>query len=288
MGIRRRQPFRPLHPKLIQLCLQGIHHDLKGDEKAEYEGYHQQRCAALAEMTQCELVLCPIFSNKSCQHWTLLTIRGDEVRYFETLADDHFENKCAAVQLLSLTRPNLQMPNARSNKTLQTGSTCGFWVLRYIEEEIREFKEGQRGTAEWPDIFHWRKLLMSLTTYLINEAKKVLEDDVADKVKQESVIAKAKAKAAQLKKIIENSKVCQQAKDDAKAELDKIPQLKRCFENLRPEYALAVEVVRQNPKYVCGSCRWSGGCLRCDPDKALAAYLKKEFGPEDGDEDIFA
>ncbi len=122
---------------------------------------------------------------------------------------------------------------------------------------------------------------MNLTIYLINEAKKVREDDAADKLKQESIIAKAKAKAAQLKKIIENTKVCQQAKDDAKIEFHKIPQLQRCFENLRAEYALAVEVVRRKLKYVCGSCRWSGGCLRCDPDKALATYLKKEFGPED-------
>ena len=145
------------------------------------------------------------------------------------------------------------------------------------EEEPRYLKD-QRGTGDWPDIIQWKHRLISLTMSLSKAAQKVKDEEHGDSLKHELVFASAKAKAEELQKKIMSDKVCQELKDAAQAELDKIPHLKRCFENLREEYQNKAQEVRNRPQLVCGSCRWSSGCLRCDPDKALEAYLKKEFG----------
>jgi hypothetical protein len=74
-----------LDPKLIELCLLGVSHDVKDEDKAEYQSKHNQRCKVLLEMSQCDLVLCPIFSSGPSQHWTFMSIKGDRVRYYDTL-----------------------------------------------------------------------------------------------------------------------------------------------------------------------------------------------------------
>jgi hypothetical protein len=266
-----------LDPKLIELCLLGVSHDVKDEDKAEYQSKHNQRCKVLLEMSQCDLVLCPIFSSGPSQHWTFMSIKGDRVRYYDTLSEDHYHNKVAAVQLLSLLRPLLLL-SERANVTTQSGATCGFWVVRYIEEEIREAVEGQKGTAGWPDIVQWKQRLMSLSQSLQSELQKLKDDEASEEVKHAAVIEKAKSKAANLMKQLQSKKICAEAKASAQAELDKIPHLKRCYENLRPEYQFEIDKVRMNPRYVCGSCRWASSCWKCDPEKALSAYLKKEFG----------
>ena len=277
-----------IDPKLSELCMKGIDDNLSGTEKAEYEALHQMRCRMLVEKSQpdkYQLVLCPIFSDEAPQHWTLLTIKGDEVGYYETLSQEHQGNISTAVQLLSLIRSDLSVP-ARINKTRQEGATCGFWVVRYMEEAVRDLID-QRGTNEWPEIVQWKMRLMSLTSSLSVEVVKIKQEEAELALKHAHVLAKAKLRAQQLQKKIENDKLCQEQKDAAQAELDKLPCLKRCFENLRPEYQLQVDIVRQNPKFICGVCRYSSGCWKCDPEKALAAYLKKEFGPEDVFEELF-
>jgi len=63
------------------------------------------------------------------------------------------------------------------NAALQAGSTCGFWVVRYMEEEMRHLKEGVRGGAGWPCIKAWRKRLPGLAATL-NVEKKQLQGAV--------------------------------------------------------------------------------------------------------------
>ena len=65
---------------------------------------------------------------------------------------------------------------------------------------------------------------------------------------------------------------------DAATAFAKVPPTKPCRENLSAEAKTAIQLVEANPMLVCSKCKFSSGCLKCDPVKALAYRLKKEFG----------
>jgi hypothetical protein len=52
------------------------------------------------------------------------------------------------------------------------------------------------------------------------------------------------------------------------------------FELLRPEYQEQVLKVMRYGHGVCSRCRFTTGCLSCDPDKALRYWMKKELSAE--------
>jgi len=225
-------------------------------------------------------MLSPISTSVTCQHWTLLAIAGDDVRYYETLHHENQANRKAAARVLELLRPDLKL-SEKSNRVSKVGSTCGFWVMRYMEEEIRELVTGQRASEGWPDISQWRHRMQSLTKMLTSEVQKVKTDEQVEEMKRNAELDKGKAKMDALKKTLLSQSASKDAKDKAQAELDKIPVLKRCYENLTDELRLKVDKVTLKPLFVCGSCRYLSSCLRCDPDKALAAALKKQFGNDE-------
>ena len=49
-------------------------------------------------------------------------------------------------------------------------------------------------------------------------------------------------------------------------------------EDLRPEFRDPYLRVREKGMGVCSSCRWTSGCLRCDPEKAWSYYVRQELG----------
>jgi hypothetical protein len=50
------------------------------------------------------------------------------------------------------------------------------------------------------------------------------------------------------------------------------------IEDLSLERRQAYERVRDNGIGICSSCRWTSGCLRCDPSKAWNYYVRQELG----------
>ena len=75
------------------------------------------------------------------------------VRYYDTLSKPSLNNARLAVAILDALQTvdmfhHLQadvLVQERHNSRLQTGVSCGFWVLHYIEEELRRF----RGEGCW-------------------------------------------------------------------------------------------------------------------------------------------
>ena len=49
-------------------------------------------------------------------------------------------------------------------------------------------------------------------------------------------------------------------------------------EDLQPQFRVAYERVRDHGVGVCGSCRWTKGCLRCMPSKAWDYYVRQSLG----------
>jgi hypothetical protein len=50
------------------------------------------------------------------------------------------------------------------------------------------------------------------------------------------------------------------------------------IEDLSVERRQAYERVRDTGLGICSSCRWTSGCLRCDPSKAWNYYVRQELG----------
>ena len=81
------------------------------------------------------------------------------VRYYDTLREP--SQQCAtlavgildALQLVGVQhhlRPDL-LAQERHNSRIQEGVSCGFWVLHYIEEELRRFR-GEGCFSFYPDL----------------------------------------------------------------------------------------------------------------------------------------
>ena len=49
-------------------------------------------------------------------------------------------------------------------------------------------------------------------------------------------------------------------------------------EDVREEHRKPYEKVRSEGLGVCGSCRWTSGCLRCDEKKAWNYYVRQVLG----------
>ena len=94
---------------------------------------------------------------------------------------------------MELLRPDLKLLE-KSNRVSQVGSTCGFWVMRYMEEEIRELVTGQRASEGWPDISQWRHRMQSLTKMLTSEVQKVKTDEQVEAMKRNAELDKEKGK----------------------------------------------------------------------------------------------
>ena len=81
------------------------------------------------------------------------------VRYYDTLASPSLDNARLAVGILDALQTvdmfhhlqaDLLVPE-RYNSRLQSGVSCGFWVLHYIEEELRRFR-GEGCCSFYPDL----------------------------------------------------------------------------------------------------------------------------------------
>ena len=87
-------------------------------------------------------VHCPESPEHPDGHWTLLVLEGlGNVRYYDTLAE--LNEVCLARAAVVLEALGVSTKPERSNRFLQQGVDCGWWVLRYAEAEVR--KAAQEG-----------------------------------------------------------------------------------------------------------------------------------------------
>ena len=95
------------------------------------------------------------------------------VRYHDTLASPSLDNARLAVAILDALQTfdmfhHLQadvLVQERHNRRLQEGQTCGFWVLHYVEEELRRFS-GEGCWSFLPDLKVRLALLNEFTAKL--------------------------------------------------------------------------------------------------------------------------
>ncbi|MCP4242381.1 MAG: hypothetical protein GY772_17640, partial [bacterium] len=126
---------------------------LKVDKDMEQ---HMKRVTLLRrKKNEAKLLLVPIYHPSregASRHFTLLALRRNEgevaVEYFDSLPRVHAGSlrlAKAMLQLLGVPREDLN----RCNRMRQFGSTCGFFVLHYIEDFMR-WQQGQgRATQGW-------------------------------------------------------------------------------------------------------------------------------------------
>ena len=170
---RKRQ--QPLQQPLLQEAAEASEQFQVGCSKCRGDGGGCARCDAakaeahwtrIAEEDRC---LDPIRQRSRIdqpQPWAA-------VRYYDTLATPSLDNARLAVAILDALqtvgmvhhlRPDL-LVKERYNSRLQKGQTCGWWVLHYIEEELRRF----RGEGRWsfyPNLKARLKLLNEFTAKL--------------------------------------------------------------------------------------------------------------------------
>ena len=104
--------------------------------------------------------------EKNCSHWLRIADEDrcldpvkhmkpiaqpqpwQHVRYYDTLPEPSMKCAALAVSILDALqtegvkhhlRPDL-LAQERHNSSIQSGVSCGFWVLHYIEEELRRFR----------------------------------------------------------------------------------------------------------------------------------------------------
>ena len=255
--------------------------DLGVEASQEIREHQEQRAELIKKECKVgKLSLLPIHSRQTCSHWTLLVVDGEKgekgVRYYETLKSPNqgcLENARKALKLLEI-----EVELKPWNAVLQTGSTCGFWVVRYMEEEMRHLKEGVRGGAGWPCIKEWRKRLPGLCAHLSVERKQMQEDArKAAKLSKDKKVEEEKL----VKQWREGQKLSKAMREQASA-AEKSMQHREAsapvFENLSEGARHHIELVRLRAAPLCATCRYQSGCWRCDGEKAERKFLREEFG----------
>ena len=225
------------------------------------------------------LLLCPVWSNETVFHWTLLTAeRLDKsqkwtFRYRDTLAalpEDCRQKASIIASLLQKEEVSLKA----CNHFQQVGSTCGLWTLAYMMSEVCSLFEGlaSRGhpeiaslkakfTAWWHQLAAEKKKLQESKETLEGKAKKISDQQEKSKQKALDLLNKLKnhtsAAAIKAQEMLEaNSKYF---------------KLQHLSEDSR--YKIEATISKGN---ICSKCRWNSGCLQCHPGKALKYYWSKE------------
>ena len=265
-----------LPPGLLVAWLEGMHPE---DPAVEVEG-QEARKTAVARCMQVPLVFVPVVAGG---HWTLLVLQKTEVcncRYFDSLTVESDICRERAAEVLKCLNLELQLP-PRGNLAYQVkgSNTCGSFVLHWIEAEVREhlLREGPC-SAGWPEAKQWGLRLHRLGGMLQKEREKLKEEEKAAAALQDKLSElKADAAAEKLLAMHQLDELLKKLVKEAKAAGTKQPEGKACFENLSEAAKEELERIKNHGIGLCGRCRYQTGCSRCNYQKALNYYLKKEF-----------
>ena len=271
------QGFRFVDPLLSRRFLLSLE-----DDSAEVTLRHQQ--ALLSRKVGAKKLLLPVYAEPG--HWTLLSLdlRDDgsvnAIRYRDSLSVQHSGCAAAAQKLLKvlMTEGQLMHLPERCNLSYQPAGSnlCGWYVLSWAEDEAAEFSGEGLGSRGLPQtrVKGLRSRLSTLTKLLQAEQKKQ-EAEKAGKEKEflkKLEVAKKKAEALAAK---ESAK-----QEAAKAALEAAKLLAEgsgfTLSDLSKEAQEAILRVQSTGLGICPRCRWSSGCLSCDPEKAQRYWLEKE------------
>ena len=132
----------------------------------------------------------------------------------------------------------------------------------------------------------WRQRLSVVTSFLLVEAKKQLEEKKAKAVKEKA----AKVKARKVMDVAERAAKAQAAVEEGAEIAGQLSKLGRkfCLEDLSEEAKKALSrITKKGNLGICSSCRFSSGCFRCELWKAERCWLAKEDPLEEREESQF-
>ena len=118
---------------------------LQGDQGLQdFVSKHHVRLQALKDTREVfEILLAPLL-GVGPEHFTLLVVQGEEVRYYDSLQNQREackDNVEAILRMMDLEQSLLE----RFNESRQSGNTCGAMVCHYMEEEVRAWPGEGRG-----------------------------------------------------------------------------------------------------------------------------------------------
>jgi hypothetical protein len=231
----------------------------------------------LACRAECTRLLVPVFA---AQHWTLLSVDFEgssvkSVRYRDSLTVQTSDSLMRAQAMLQALTEDQDQPSLlpqRCNFSFQASgsNTCGFWVLAWAEEEMAEFV-GEGPAARGPPgprVPLIRGKLSTFTRALSQELHKLEADKEGLKAKYLKKLELAKKSAAALAAGESAKREAAQAALEAEV---LVSQGLAVFgeDQLSASAKLALSQVRLRAPGICSRCRWSSGCLSCDPEKCL-------------------
>ena len=248
------------------------------EEDVPQRDFLKKRIESFGE-SDSRLLLCPIWSNETVFHWTLLTAERLEqnqkwtFRYRDTLAalpEDCRKKASIIASLLQKEEVSLKVCNSFQ----QVGSTCGLWTLAYMLSEVCSLFEGlaSRGHPEigslkakfsawWHQLSAEQKKLQEIKETVEEKSKKIADQ-------QEKAKTKALEQLSKLKSHTSAAAIKAQEMLEANSKYFKLQHL-----SADSRYKIEGTISKGN---LCSKCRWNSGCLQCHPGKALKYYWSKE------------
>ena len=204
------------------------------------------------------------------------------MKYLESLEIPCAHNLQLVQTILQHVRPDLkdQVTAATANaaKQPQGSAVCGCYVLHWMEQFCRHvIKNEAPCSLGWPCSKAWSDKVKKLMKAVADTKHTLQAEAEKTAAKELKAAAKAKALAAKALKAMKGKALVEDLKKDAVASFEATPASKPCFENLSPAAQAEVELVKVKGIGVCSKCHWSSGCFKCNGDKALQHWLKKEF-----------
>ena len=133
-------------------------------------------------------------------------------------------------------------------------------------------------SSGWPvhEAKAWKIRLRTLTKILAAESQKCKEEADLAAVKAEKAAVRIALSAAKSKSASSASAAAASSLAAVSATLLNEGHA-FCIEDLSEEAKAALAEVQMRGLGICSRCRWSGGCLSCDIEKARAYWLKAEM-----------
>ena len=216
----------------------------------------------------------------SPHHWTLLVAQrfegGIRWRRYDSLSKEHEESHEAQKKLGTLIDPEFKLPPlSNSAKQPVSSNACGFYVLHYMELELKLF------LGEWPEHWpqegwsQWKKRLITFTQKLLAEQAALSEKASGDHARMISAqenekkqLEKAREKQSKLSDIASHSYLQAEA-------LIRLHGERFTWKELPQETLIGILSLEVSPG-VCSKCRWTSGCYSCSAWKAFRYHLHKE------------
>ena len=221
-------------------------------------------------------------------HWTLLVAQresldqteGFQWRLYDSLQQPIQACTLAQVRIGSLLDPQFSLPKKTNSAVQPQGSLlCGFYVLAWMEQEVRQARG--EWLRVWPGLLAktWKERLLKMKPHLEKEQKlRIAEIDKAYK-KTEAERKEAEKRVAKAQHALDTAKTStSKAAVAAKESLDK-NLFRFTWKHLSKEATAKILALEHSPG-ICQNCRWQTGCPQCQAEKALRYHLTTEAAAE--------